>query len=360
MTITAPKISVLMSVYNGSLYLRESIESVLNQTFTNFEFIIIDDCSTDDSWEILKRFSTQDSRIVLLKNEENIGLTKSLNKGLRIAKGEYVARQDADDISLPTRFDQQVAYLEESKDVVLVSANYSYIDAEGSFINSLSLSDEADITGWYLLFYNRIGAHGLAMFRREEAIALGGYLETFRYSQDYEFWHRLRKVGKLKILPDILQLYRRSHSSSISVQAKPEQEALSVIASQQAIEELTSKKLSTAEITDLKHFWLGRFAEIGSARSVGSNLSLIFSSFIKELGGKPAAAALSIKIKNLIIAQFEAWIENLGFRRGFVRRLNVTSMALFWAPIRMIRLWQKDIFNRTFENYAIGHQLPKS
>lgn len=356
----APKISVLMSVYNGSQYLRESIESVLNQSFADFEFVIIDDCSTDDSWEILKGFLAQDGRITLLKNEENIGLTRSLNKGLKIVKGEYVARQDADDISLPTRFDKQVAYLESSKDTVLVSGNYSYIDAQGAFIKNLSLSDNADVTGWYLLFYNRIGAHGLATFRREAAIALGGYLETFKYSQDYEFWHRLRKVGKLKILPETLQLYRRSHSSSISVQAKPEQEALSVIASQQAIEELTSKKISTADVKDLKHFWLGSFAEIRSARSVNSNLSLIFSSFIKEISNEPSDADVSIEIKNLIITQFEAWIKNLGFRRSFVRRLNVTSVALFWAPVRTIRLWQRDIFSRTFENYAIGHQLPKS
>ena len=353
MYITAPKISVLMSVYNGSQYLCESIESVLNQTFADFELIIVDDCSTDDSEAILKKFSAQDSRITLLRNEENIGLTKSLNKGLKIAQGEYIARQDADDISLPTRFEKQVAYLDHSKDTVLVSGNYSYIDAKGAFIKSLDLSDRADVTSWYLLFYNRIGAHGLAMFRRKEAVSLGGYLETFRYSQDYEFWHRLSKVGKLRILPEILQLYRRSHSESISVKAKPEQEALSVRASQSAIEDLTARKLSAAEIGDLKHFWLGSFSEIESVSKVNSNLSLIFSSFVAA-HGRPTDTDLSTEVRDLIITQFEAWVKHLGFRRSFVKRLAVSYTAFFWAPWRTARQWQRDIFSRTFEKLQGG------
>lgn len=360
MTCPAPKVSVLMSVYNGSPYLQDSVNSVLNQSFSDFEFIIIDDHSTDDSWQVLTDFSRRDSRIILLQNEENIGLTRSLNKGLQVAQGEYVARQDADDISLPPRFTEQVAYLDESREVVLVSANYSYIDAQGSFIKSLSLSDDPDVTGWYLLFYNRIGAHGLAMFRREEAIASGGYLETFRYSQDYEFWQRLRMVGKLKILPEILQLYRRSHSESISVQAKPEQEALSVMASQRAIESLTAKKLSTSEIKDLKHFWLGTFSKIESVRKVSSNLRLIFSSFVEALGSESTGNTVPNEIENLIIIQFERWIENLGFKRSFTKRLNVSLVALSWSPVRTVRLWKKDVFRRTFGSYAVRHQLPKS
>ena len=189
-------------------------------------------------------------------------------------------------------------------------------------------------------------------------MSLGGYLETFRYSQDYEFWRRLSKVGKLKILPEILQLYRRSHSESISVQAKPEQEALSIMVSQGAIEELIARKLSSAEIGDLKHFWLGSFSEIRCVHEVSSNLNLIFSSFVEALG-KPASADLSIEIKSLIITQFEAWIKHLGFRRSFIKRLTVSYIALFWAPMRTVRLWQQDIISRTFENYNVGAQLPR-
>lgn len=363
MNITIPKISVLMSVYNGSQYLHESVKSVLNQTSNNFEFIIIDDGSTDRSWEILKEFSRQDSRIVLIKNEENVGLTKSLNKGLQVAQGEYIARQDADDISLPTRFAQQVTYLDESKEAVLVSANYSYIDAQGSFINSLNLSDDPDVTGWYLLFYNRIGAHGLAMFRREAAIALGGYLESYRYSQDYEFWQRLRTLGKLKILPEILQLYRRSHSESISVKAKPEQEALSVKASQQAIEKLIFKQLSPAEVSDLKRFWLRKFSDIQSLARMNSNLALIFAEFVKtadQASSNHSSSAqdkdpIESQIKGLIADQFEAWIRNLSIRENFLKRAAVSSAAFFWAPLQVAKIWKGDL-SRLFKKHTVAHE----
>ena len=103
-----PKVSVVMSAYNGERYLREAVESILNQTFNDFEFIIIDDGSTNSTGQILSSYAAQDPRIVLIRNRENIGLTKSLNKGLALARGEYIARMDADDVSLPNRFSEQV------------------------------------------------------------------------------------------------------------------------------------------------------------------------------------------------------------------------------------------------------------
>ena len=107
-----PTISVLMSVYNGELCLAEAIESILNQTFRDFEFLIINDGSTDSSWEIIQRYAEKDQRIVPI-TQENIGLTKSLNKGILIAKGEFIARQDSDDLSLPKRFDKQLPWVKD-------------------------------------------------------------------------------------------------------------------------------------------------------------------------------------------------------------------------------------------------------
>ncbi|MCI0471302.1 MAG: glycosyltransferase, partial [Candidatus Aminicenantes bacterium] len=107
-------ITVLMSVFNNAAYLREAIDSILNQTYTDFEFLIIDDASTDSSKEIISHY--HDTRIRLIENKRNIGLTKSLNKGLHKAKGEYIARMDADDISLPDRLAVQYAFLQENPD----------------------------------------------------------------------------------------------------------------------------------------------------------------------------------------------------------------------------------------------------
>ncbi|MDD4353774.1 MAG: glycosyltransferase family A protein, partial [Candidatus Nanoarchaeia archaeon] len=125
------RISVIMSAYNTERYIAEAIESILNQTFKDFEFIIIDDGSTDDSLKIIKRYVKKDRRIKLIHNKKNIGLTKSLNKGLKIAKGQYIARMDADDISLPQRFQIQYDFLEKNKDIFLIGTTAFLIDDKG-------------------------------------------------------------------------------------------------------------------------------------------------------------------------------------------------------------------------------------
>ncbi|NJN10966.1 MAG: glycosyltransferase [Richelia sp. RM1_1_1] len=214
-----PKISVVMSVYNASAYLRESIESILNQTYTDFEFIIINDCSTDNSWEIINEYAKKDSRIVLINNPENIGLTKSLNKGLKIAKGEYIARQDADDVSLPQRFGKQVLVLDENPEVILVSCDLEVIDSEGNPYSKYQRSCKPEFVAWYLLFYNYLAGHSQVIFRREPVSKLGGYCETYLYAQDYQLWSRLVKIGQIYILPEILLQYR-VHTHSISSDKK--------------------------------------------------------------------------------------------------------------------------------------------
>ncbi|HKQ33129.1 MAG TPA: glycosyltransferase family A protein, partial [Thermodesulfobacteriota bacterium] len=117
-----PKVTVLMTVYNGEKFLNEAIDGILNQTFRDFEFLIINDGSTDGSREIIKSY--KDPRINLVDNESNIGLTASLNRGLSLAGGEYIARQDADDISLPERLEKQISILERNPDIALLGSWY--------------------------------------------------------------------------------------------------------------------------------------------------------------------------------------------------------------------------------------------
>src|SRR4051812_26679567 len=125
----SPTVSVLMAVYNGEQYLREAVNSILSQTFKDFEFIIIDDGSTDRSPELLASYARADSRVKLI-SRPNKGLTKSLNEGLHAARGEFVARMDGDDISLPERFERQVSYLREHPEVVLVGSRVEFIDPD--------------------------------------------------------------------------------------------------------------------------------------------------------------------------------------------------------------------------------------
>ncbi|MBZ0310357.1 MAG: glycosyltransferase, partial [Anaerolineae bacterium] len=143
-----PEISVVMSVYNGEAYLKQAVESILNQTFPDFEFIILNDCSIDRTANILQDYAERDSRIKILHNEQNLGLTASLNRGLRAAQGAYIARQDADDISLPTRFAEQVHFLNQNPDVVLVSGNIEQINAAGQVIGHLNRAAPPELVRW--------------------------------------------------------------------------------------------------------------------------------------------------------------------------------------------------------------------
>ena len=126
-----PQVSVIMPVYNGGRYLREAVDSILNQTFREFEFIIIDDGSTDDTWSVLTDYAAHDSQVRLIQNEANIGLTRSLNKGLAVSRAALIARQDADDISMPERLARQIAFLEMHPEVGLLGTQGDFIDADG-------------------------------------------------------------------------------------------------------------------------------------------------------------------------------------------------------------------------------------
>src|SRR5688500_15226048 len=125
-----PAISVVMSAYNSDKYIAKAIESILNQTFKDFEFIIINDGSKDESLKIIKRYGKKDKRIVLIDNKKNLGLIKSLNKGLKIAKGKYIARMDSDDIAMPQRFKIQLDYLDKNRNIFLVGTSFEQIDKE--------------------------------------------------------------------------------------------------------------------------------------------------------------------------------------------------------------------------------------
>ena len=135
--MNSPLVSVIMSVYNAEKFLNSAIESITNQTFTDFEFIIIEDCSTDKTLEILKEFKEKDNRIKIIKKEKNEGpkgFIKNLNVGLNMAQGKYIARMDADDISLPERFQKQVIFLENNPEISMVGAQIDFINEKNEII----------------------------------------------------------------------------------------------------------------------------------------------------------------------------------------------------------------------------------
>lgn len=201
-----PIISVIMAVYNGEKYLQESVESVLNQTFPDLEFIIVDDGSTDRTWPILAKYD--DPRIRLIQNVKNIGLASSLNKALSIAVGSYVARMDADDISLPDRLAIQHRYLEANPEVGVLGTQMIIIDMYGRGSKTYHVPSTHGAILWGLFFGNPL-AHPTVMFRRDPVVACGGYDETIKASQDKDLWIRLCDRIRFANLEDRLVKYRR-------------------------------------------------------------------------------------------------------------------------------------------------------
>ena len=216
-----PNVSVVMAVYNGEPYLAETVQSILNQSYTDFEFIIVDDGSTDDTWKTLTRFAEQDARLVLLRNQPNVGVVRSLNRGLDQSRGKIIVRQDADDLSSPERIQKQMAFLDTHPDYGLVAAVPQLIDMDGAPLER---------TGWdatqneeiqtKLLDYMCLCGPSIAI-RRECLEAVGFYFaEGLDASEDYDLCLRLAEVTKLASLGGALYLYRQHPASASSKRAQ--------------------------------------------------------------------------------------------------------------------------------------------
>jgi len=207
MSKTRPQISVLMPVYNGEKYLPEAIESILYQTYANFEFIILNDGSTDKTEEII--LSYDDPRIVYVKNETNLQIVKTLNKGIALAKGEYIARMDADDISLPQRFAKQIEHLTKNRDIDILGTQYVNFGAFESFSSNPLSHEEIKVA----LLFNSAMAHPTVMMRSNVFQKIK-YQEVFNKAEDYALWVEAVDTFRFANLPEYLLKYRRHRSQT--------------------------------------------------------------------------------------------------------------------------------------------------
>jgi len=203
----SPKVTVLLPVYDGAELVRGAIDSVLAQTFADFELLVVDDASPDDSVAVVESYG--DPRIRLLRNERNLGQVPTTNRGLHEARGEYVARIDQDDVALPTRLERQVAVLDAELDVAVVGSWVDYVDDRGRIASSLRGTIDDFPQFLYLLLANALPlAHSAVMYRREEVLALGGYDESVALAEDMDLWRRLalhRREGR--VVPEVLLRY---------------------------------------------------------------------------------------------------------------------------------------------------------
>lgn len=261
-----PTVSVIMSAYNGQEYLEEAITSILSQIFTDFEFIIIDDASTDSTASIIEKF--KDPRIVLIHNERNIGLALSLNKGIEKARGEFIVRMDADDMSMPTRLDVQVSYMQDHQNIMIAGAYATTTNHKGEFIMK-NPTDPREVAV-NLLFRTSL-IHPTVIMRRDFLNAHSlRYQDTATgvgYVEDYDLWTRAVQHGQVSNMPHVV-LYYRSHPEQVS-------------SSKQAVQIANAQEIIARQ---LKHVGMSPTPEdLYTAVSVKRYLFLKDQGFLKKL-----------------------------------------------------------------------------
>lgn len=297
-----PRVSVIMAVYNGGQYLKESINSVLNQTFSDFEFIIINDGSTDNTSKVLDSFN--DPRIIRLKNEKNIGLVKSLNRGISVARGEFIARIDADDMSHLDRFQKQMDFLKNHPEVGVLGTAIENIDASGHRLSISSQPENHELILWKMIFECAI-IHPTVMMRKAVIVKVGGYNEKFAQIEDAELWGRLAAVTHFANLKDILhvrRMHRRSKSELESGSKTQSQERYQaeIVIRQKLFDYLLGKPISRDAVR-----WFSRPETVLSPAQIKEIISLLielYARFVRiSIPDEKIAVSLRADLVNKIV-----------------------------------------------------------
>jgi GT2 family glycosyltransferase len=251
---TSPRITILTTVYNGAAHLQETLDSVLAQEYGDYEWIVVDDGSTDATPEILERAAAADPRVVVVRNETNRGIAASSNRGLAMASCEYVARLDADDLTLPGRFTQEVAVLDADPAAVMVSMNYETFTDGGRTLGRSHRDEPPEVVAFLLNLSNAVGGHSQVMFRRSVVLAAGGYDESFPLSLDYDLWTRLVPHGRIVILPGLGMRYRL-HPASVTAKDRSLQVRMSISVARRTLSAYLGRTLSDREAYAVAHAW---------------------------------------------------------------------------------------------------------
>lgn len=184
-----PLVSVIIPCYNAERYVESAVRSIMEQTYTNLEILVADDCSTDGTFSILKKLAAEDSRIKILRNETNLGVVDTLNELVSEASGVYIARMDADDISLPDRIARQIAFLQQNPQIDFCGCNAFHINDDGKTIGKTTLPESYDDVRFFLAYYSTF--YHPAIFARAEVFKQNAYDKDFLHAEDYELWCRL-------------------------------------------------------------------------------------------------------------------------------------------------------------------------
>jgi glycosyltransferase involved in cell wall biosynthesis len=216
--VNNPKVSVLMPAYNAEKYIREAIESILHQSFRDFEFIIIDDCSTDKTWEIIQEYSKSDQRIIILQNEKNLGIAGNRNKLKKLAIGEYVAWQDADDISVNTRIEKQVAYMDDNLELGICGGFLQFFNSKGNLHIRKYKESDGDIRK-NIFRFSPVAQPG-AIIRKSVLDEMGDYDLNYPPAEDLDMSFRIGRKYKFANLQEVVIKYRENDNSATFTKLK--------------------------------------------------------------------------------------------------------------------------------------------
>jgi glycosyltransferase involved in cell wall biosynthesis len=308
------RLSVIMAVRNGKRFVSEAIESVLAQSVTDFEFLIVDDGSTDGTSRILSEYRRRDSRICVLHNQDNLGPYPSANLALMRARGRFVARHDADDISPPERFAIQLATLESEPETVLVTGAVERFGTDGGQANTIARPHPwQPRLEWDLLFGNVIGAGAHVMFPR----VLHGTPVLFPlkhpYAEDYGLWCRLCRLGQVACPAQVIYRYRRHGGSITSLKRAEQQACLSKIRYEYQSQYLRPT-VSPDSATAMVRFWI---ADDGN-RPLGGTVPMInailielrsnFAAYVEQRYGLFARRTLAAEIDDVLNDRLAYWL----------------------------------------------------
>lgn len=207
-----PLVSVVMPAYNAEKFIGEAIESILNQTFKDFEFIILDDCSTDKTWEIIQKYAKKDERIVAVKNEKNLNIALNRNKGVEMSKGKYVVWADADDISKPERVEKLVNYMENHSEVGICGSNLQSFSGE-KLMGIREFFEEDELLRKNIFKFSPV-AQPTAIVRKECFDKVGHYNPSYPPAEDLDFSFRVGRCYKFGNIPKVLLMYREHPNSA--------------------------------------------------------------------------------------------------------------------------------------------------
>jgi glycosyltransferase involved in cell wall biosynthesis len=314
-----PSVSVVMSVYNGADHLVKSVESILVQEGVDFEFIIVNDGSTDESGKILEEFARRDNRIHVIE-QENTGLTKALIRGCKEARGKYIVRQDVDDVSITGRLKALENILDCNKDMVLAFSWTNCIAPDGEIIRRINTSDDIEETTRKLREeMTGVPAHGSVMFRKDAYNQVGGYNKDFYYAQDCDLWLRMAWEGKIGCVKEYLYNLCLS-PESISSSRRGIQGQFTRLARDCYLARKLNKPESTIleRVSVLRQHAIRNKANSATSRDIATTYFLIASG-LEEQNNYHKAAHFYLKAIKSYPFHFRAW---RGLTFNVIKRLT--------------------------------------